>query len=269
MTRAPPCRLPRLLARARGVCPPSPPFSSSSASPVLAVCINTPIQAVSLRKPAAAFFVVSAAPRYASGHGRYNAALRFVLGVPAAPSTASSCDKPGNASPHRRRLPRRALLHALAARDGGRLPQRRRPARPRRLHRPLRSFNTQSGRCARTAHVVQHGDAASRPSSQPMPGAINPARRPREQPRQRAVCCAPTLPPRLTMRSAATRGAAQRRNQLLPDNSKHAPIPRRPAAPVLPQPLPEPGPSLARVLTHVARPAAWTALLSLPVRVQR
>ena len=103
----------------------------------------------------------------------------------------------------------------------------------------------------------------------PLPGAINPAQRPREQPRQRSSCCAPTLPLRLTMHSAAPRGPARRRLQLLPDNSKHAPIPRRPAPPVLPQPLPVPGPSLALVLTLLRVLHACAAPLSVTVRVQR
>ena len=237
------------------------PYSSSSASPVLAIYINAVIAAESLRMPATAVFFVSAASRCASGQGRYDVALRSALGAPRCAPHCVLLRQARQRVPHRRGLLRRALLHALAARDGVRMPHRHSPASPRRLHRPLRSFNTTSWRCARTTSVVNQGDAAWRPSSLPLPSALNRPRRPRAQPRQRAPCCVLTLPLRLTMHSAAPRGAARRRLPLLPDNSEHAPIPRRPAPPVLPRPLPDPGPSLAhvlavlRVLLHVPLPS--------------
>ena len=166
------------------------------------------------------------------------------------------------------KLSRRVLLHALSAKDGGLMPQHQRPTRPPRLHRLCARLTRRAG-AAQGRRVSYTKAMPISALTLPLPGAINPAQRPREQPRQRSSCCAPTLPLRLTMHSAAPRGPARRRLQLLPDNSKHAPIPRRPAPPVLPQPLPVPGPSLALVLTLLRVLHACAAPLSVTVRVQR
>ena len=145
------------------------PFSSYSASPVPAICINTVIAVESLRKPAAAFFVVSRGVLLHESTGRYAAVLRVALGASRCAPHRVLLLQSWQGAPHRRGLPGRTLLHALSARDGGLMPHRHSPARARRLRRLCARSTSRAGAARRRLLSSTRATRLSAPPPCPCP----------------------------------------------------------------------------------------------------